>query len=124
MILGSVCRILFPARRNRSPVERVVVPVRGRGQWSLVAAGIDLVGNALIFGGTAPSIVNEPTNGSVLVATSLGLGTNTLSVSCPAAAEVAAEHRNKSARTLWLRQHAGQRGVKTGRFVVGMWGMV
>jgi fibronectin-binding autotransporter adhesin len=44
------------------------------------AAGVELDGNALIFGGAAPSIVNEAANGRVGVATAIGLGTNTLTV--------------------------------------------
>lgn len=44
------------------------------------AGGVDLEGYALIFGGTAPSIVSESTSGDVFVDTAITLGTNTLTV--------------------------------------------
>ena len=45
------------------------------------AGGIELNGNALVFGGTAPSIVNESTNSAVTVDTAIDLGTTLLTVS-------------------------------------------
>ena len=45
------------------------------------AAGVEVEGNALIFGGAAPSIINETTNGFVSVASAISLGTNALTVS-------------------------------------------
>ncbi len=45
------------------------------------AAGVEVEGNALIFGGAAPSIINEATNGFVRVVAAISLGTNAMTVS-------------------------------------------